>query len=51
MPFDISWEDSYWERRREEYDESEGWTIPVIDVADEEEDEFDWLDELEEDEE
>ena len=50
MPFDIPWEDSYWDHRQEEYDEGESWAIQCIDVA-KEEDEYDWLDELEEDEE
>lgn len=50
MPYEIPWEDAYWERRREEYDEGDSWAIQCIDVA-EEEDEYDWLDELEEDEE
>ena len=50
MPFDMPWEDSYWDQRQEEYDEGESWAIQCIDVA-EEEDEYEWLDELEEDEE
>ena len=50
MSFDISWEDSYWERQRERYDDGDSWSIQIFD-ANEEEDEFDWLDELEEDEE
>lgn len=41
MPYEIPWEDAYWERRREEYDEGESWAIPIFD--EEEDEDLDFL--------
>lgn len=40
-PYEIPWEDAFWERRREDYDSGVSWAIPVIDVADEEDEDLD----------
>lgn len=43
MPYEIPWEDSYWESRREAYDDGDPWSIKVFDDDEEEEEDEDAL--------